>query len=51
MIARTGGSILPRTVAAMGGQLTMIATFPDQDPVVLVPSQFSEKPARRAKKA
>jgi hypothetical protein len=27
----------------MGGHLTMIATFPDQEPVVLVASQFAEK--------
>jgi hypothetical protein len=29
-------STIERTVAAMGGTLTMIATFPDQEPVVLV---------------
>jgi hypothetical protein len=34
----------------MGGHLTMIATFPDQDPVVLVTSQFIEKPAASPKK-
>jgi len=28
-------STLQRTVAAMGGHLTMIATFPDQEPVIL----------------
>jgi predicted XRE-type DNA-binding protein len=33
-------STMQRTVAAMGGHLTMIATFPDQEPVVLVTSQF-----------
>ena len=27
---------IKRTVAAMGGQLTLIASFPDQEPVVLV---------------
>jgi predicted transcriptional regulator len=27
---------IERTVAAMGGQLTLIATFPDQAPVVIV---------------
>jgi hypothetical protein len=26
---------MQRTVEAMGGQLTMIATFPDQEPVIL----------------
>jgi transcriptional regulator with XRE-family HTH domain len=39
-------STMARTVAAMGGQLTMIATFPDQEPVVLVASQFAEKAER-----
>ena len=34
-------STMARTVAAMGGHLTMIATFPDQEPVVLVSSQLS----------
>jgi DNA-binding transcriptional regulator YiaG len=31
-------STVQRTVAAMGGRLTMIVTFPDQEPVVLVTS-------------
>ena len=44
-------STMARTVAAMGGHLTMIATFPDQEPVVLVASQFAEKTKRRAKSA
>jgi transcriptional regulator with XRE-family HTH domain len=44
-------STMARTVAAMGGHLTMIATFPDQEPVVLVASQFAEKAARGAKRA
>jgi hypothetical protein len=35
----------------MGGHLTMIATFPDQEPVVLIPSQLSEKAAGRSKRA
>jgi DNA-binding Xre family transcriptional regulator len=43
-------STIQRTVAAMGGHLTMIATFPDQEPVVLVTSQFIEKPAGSPKK-
>jgi hypothetical protein len=42
---------MARTVAAMGGQLTMIATFPDQEPVVLVPSRVEEKAGRVRKKA
>src|SRR5271154_3930159 len=36
-------STMQRTVAAMGGQLTMIATFPDQEPVVLVTSEFEDR--------
>ncbi len=28
-------STMQRTVAAMGGRLTLIATFPDQEPAVL----------------
>src|SRR5664280_2102487 len=43
-------STMQRTVAAMGGHLTMIATFPDQEPVVLVASQLSEKETRRTKR-
>ena len=43
-------STMQRTVAALGGHLTMIATFPDQEPVVLVTSQFMEKPADSPKK-
>jgi hypothetical protein len=42
---------MQRTVAAMGGHLTMIATFPDQEPVVLIPSQLGEKAKGRAKRA
>jgi len=33
-------STMQRTVAAMGGKLTMLVTFPDQEPVVLVPSEY-----------
>ena len=29
-------STVERTIAAMGGQLTLIATFPDQEPVVVM---------------
>ena len=29
-------STMQRTVAAMGGHLTLIATFPDQEPVVIM---------------
>lgn len=43
-------STMQRTVAAMGGRLTMIATFPDQEPVVLVTSPFMEKPTASPKK-
>jgi DNA-binding XRE family transcriptional regulator len=44
-------STMQRTIAAMGGQLTLIATFPDQEPVVLVSSQPGEEKAGRAKGA
>jgi DNA-binding XRE family transcriptional regulator len=44
-------STMQRTVAAMGGHLTLIATFPDQDPVVLVSSHLAEKGKRRVKRA
>ncbi len=44
-------STMARTVAAMGGHLTLIATFPDQEPVVLVASQLKEKPTRGAKRS
>lgn len=40
-------STLQRTVAAMGGHLTMIATFPDQEPVILLPSTAPEQEALR----
>ena len=43
-------STMQRTVAAMGGHLTMIATFPDQEPVVLVTSHLMENPAAPPKK-
>jgi len=36
-------STMQRTVAAMGGHLTMIATFPDQEPVVLITSEFEDR--------
>ena len=36
-------STMTRTVAAMGGHLTLIATFADQEPVVLVASHLKEK--------
>ena len=42
-------STMARTVAAMGGHLTLIATFPDQEPVVLVASHLKEKEKRRKK--
>jgi predicted XRE-type DNA-binding protein len=43
-------STMQRTVAAMGGHLTMIATFPDQEPVVLIPSQPAERATRSTKR-
>jgi hypothetical protein len=33
---------MKRTVEAMGGSLTMIVTFPDQEPVVLVTAESAE---------
>lgn len=36
-------STMQRTVAAMGGKLTMLVTFPDQDPVVLVTGRRAAK--------
>jgi predicted XRE-type DNA-binding protein len=44
-------STMARTVAAMGGHLMMIASFTDQEPVVLVASQFAEKTTHGAKRA
>jgi len=44
-------STMARTVAAMGGQLTLIATFPDQEPVVPVASHVAEKAERSRKRA
>jgi transcriptional regulator with XRE-family HTH domain len=38
-------STMQRTVEAMGGQLTMIATFPDQEPVILT-APLKEKTRR-----
>ncbi len=43
-------STIRRTLAAVGGHLTMIATFPDQEPAILVTSQFMEKPSGPVKK-
>jgi len=39
-------STMQRTVAALGGKLTMVVTFPDQDPVVLVTKPTVRKLAR-----
>lgn len=43
-------STMQRAVAAMGGHLTMIATFPDQEPIILVNSHFTEKSTPSPKK-
>ena len=40
-------STMQRTVAAMGGHLAMIATFPDQEPVVLITEQLTPAPKKR----
>jgi transcriptional regulator with XRE-family HTH domain len=39
-------STMQRTVAVMGGHLTLLATFPDQEPVVLVTGTDLEKVKR-----
>jgi hypothetical protein len=44
-------STVQRTIAAMGGHLTLIATFPDQEPVVLIPSALTEKTTSRPERA
>jgi predicted XRE-type DNA-binding protein len=43
-------STMQRTVAAMGGHLTLIATFPDQEPVVLVTGVDVHGPKAAGKK-
>jgi DNA-binding Xre family transcriptional regulator len=43
-------STMQRTVAAMGGHLTLIVTFPDQEPVVLVNPHLVEKSVTPSKK-
>jgi len=43
-------STIQRTVAAMGGHLTMIATFPDQEPVVLITSPVTDKTSASSSK-
>jgi predicted XRE-type DNA-binding protein len=39
-------STMQRTVAAMGGKLTMLVTFPDQEPVKLVTATGGKKKLR-----
>jgi predicted XRE-type DNA-binding protein len=43
-------STMHKTVTAMGGQLTLIATFPDQEPVVLTTGPVAEKAKTNGKK-
>jgi len=43
-------STMQRTVAAMGGQLTLIATFPDQEPVILASAPFTDRPKAAQRK-
>lgn len=43
-------STMHKTVAAMGGQLTLIATFADQEPVVLATGPIVEKSKTAGKK-
>jgi len=40
-------STLRRSVEALGGQLTLIATFPDQEPMVLVAGSAAKSRATR----
>jgi DNA-binding Xre family transcriptional regulator len=40
-------STLRRSVEALGGQLTLIATFPDQEPMVLVAGSVAKARATR----
>ena len=40
-------STLRRSVEALGGRLTLIATFPDQEPIVLVASSVAKSRAMR----
>ncbi|MGB8262222.1 MAG: hypothetical protein WCE75_17825 [Terracidiphilus sp.] len=44
-------STMQRTVAAMGGHLTLMTTCPKQEPVILVGSQAAVKTASLAKRA
>ena len=41
-------STMQRTVAALGGRLTMVVTFPDQEPVVLVTREILMDRRKRA---
>jgi predicted XRE-type DNA-binding protein len=43
-------STMERTVRAMGGRLTLVASFPDQEPVVLVTPHRSEEAKPAGKK-
>ena len=43
-------STVQRTVEAMGGKLTVVATFPGQEPVVLVTGGVAERPKTAGKK-
>jgi transcriptional regulator with XRE-family HTH domain len=43
-------STMQRTVAAMGGHLTLIATFPDQEPVILATAPLAARPKTADKK-
>jgi len=41
-------STLRRSIEALGGQLTLIATFPDQEPMVLVAGGVAKSRAMRS---
>jgi transcriptional regulator with XRE-family HTH domain len=44
-------STMQRSVAAMGGYLTMIATFPGQEPVILVTSHLEERTGKEKRES
>jgi transcriptional regulator with XRE-family HTH domain len=43
-------STVQRTLEAMGGQLTLVATFPGQEPVALVTGAVAERPKTAGKR-
>jgi len=43
-------STMQRTITAMGGHLTLIATFPNQEPIILVPPSSKKAATHVSKK-